>query len=204
MSGNREIIAILRGVRPEEVLDICDALIEAGITRIEVPLNSPDPLESIGKAAAAFSGKAEIGAGTVLTPDDVDAVAGAGGTFIVSPDANPAVISHTAGKGLGSFPGVLTPTEAFSAIRSGATGLKLFPASVLGPDGIKAIKAVLPPEMPLYAVGGAGVNNFAEYADAGCVGVGLGTSIYVPGKSAEAVSSDARAIVAAFDAAFAR
>src|SRR5690606_28060138 len=140
---------------------VCEALVSAGITLIEVPLNSPEPLRSIGAAAQAFAGRAEIGAGTVLSIKDVDAVAGVGGTFIVSPDSFADVIVRTRDKGLKSYPGVMTPSDAFAALRAGATGLKFFPAEVLGPKGIKAMKAVLPPEVPLYAVGGANPDNFA-------------------------------------------
>ena len=135
-------------------------------------------------AANALGDRAAIGAGTVLTKKQVWAVADAGGTFIVSPDTNQQVIEETVRLQLLSYPGVFTPTEAFRAIRAGATGLKFFPAEVLGPKGIKAMKAVLPPEMPLYAVGGANPDNFGEYFAAGCAGFGLGTYIYKPGMDA--------------------
>jgi 2-dehydro-3-deoxyphosphogalactonate aldolase len=195
----RQLIAILRGITPPEVVEVCDALVAAGIGMIEVPLNSPDALRSIAMAARAHSGAAAIGAGTVLTPEEVGAVAEAGGTFVVSPDANPAVIEATRARGMASFPGVFSPTEAFSAIRAGATGLKVFPAEVLGPRGIKAMKAVLPPGMPLYAVGGANPENFAAYFAAGCSGFGLGTYIYTPGMTAGDVAARGRAAVAAYD-----
>jgi 2-dehydro-3-deoxyphosphogalactonate aldolase len=178
---------------------VCSALVEAGITMIEVPLNSPEPLRSIGDAAKAFDGRASIGAGTVLARFEVDEVADAGGQFIVSPDTNPAVIGATIERGLASYPGVFTPTDAFTAIRSGATGLKFFPAEVLGTKGIKAMKAVLPPAIPLYAVGGANPDNFDEYFAAGCAGFGLGTYIYKPGMSATEVAQRAAAAVAAYD-----
>lgn len=199
MTARRHLIAILRGIAPPEIGDVCAALVEAGITMIEVPLNSPDPLVSIRRAAATFEGEAEIGAGTVLTPADVDAVAGAGGVFIVSPDANADVIAHTKARGMKSYPGVFTPSEAFAAIRAGATGLKFFPAEVLGPKGIRAMKAVLPPDVPLYAVGGANPENFADYFAAGCAGFGLGTYLYRPGMSADEVAARAQAAVAAYD-----
>jgi 2-dehydro-3-deoxyphosphogalactonate aldolase len=196
---HRHIIAILRGITPVEAVDVCSALVEAGITLIEVPLNSPNAVDSIARAAEALSERAEIGAGTVLTPEDVRAVAGAGGTFIVSPDTNPEVIAETVRLGLKSYPGVFSPTDAFAAIRAGATGLKFFPAEVLGAKGIKAMKAVLPPALPLYAVGGANPDNFHEFFAAGCAGFGLGTYIFKPGMSAADVAERARTAVAAYD-----
>lgn len=196
---HRHIIAILRGITPDEMLPVCSALVDAGITLIEVPLNSPEPLRSIGDAAKGFEGRAMIGAGTVLARFEVDEVADAGGQFIVSPDTNPAVIGATIERGLESYPGVFTPTDAFTAIRSGATGLKFFPAEVLGPKGIKAMKAVLPPTIPLYAVGGANPDNFGEYFAAGCAGFGLGTYIYKPGMTAAEVAQRAAAAVSAYD-----
>src|SRR6185436_15877747 len=159
----------------------CETLARAGITLIEVPLNSPRPFDSIGAAAKALGGKASIGAGTVLVEREVDAVADVGGAFVVSPDCNEGVIARTLARGLRSYPGVFSPTEAFCAIRAGAHGLKLFPAEVLGAKGIKAMKAVLPPEVPLYAVGGAAPENFDEFVDAGCTGFGIGSYLYKPG-----------------------
>lgn len=199
MTAHRHLIAILRGIRPDEAHAVCAALVEAGITMIEVPLNSPEPLSSISIAAEAFAETAMIGAGTVLTRKQVHAVANSGGTFIVSPDANANVIEETVSLTLKSYPGVFTPTEAFRAIRAGATGLKFFPAEVLGPKGIKAMKAVLPPDIPLYAVGGANPDNFAEYFSAGCAGFGLGTYIYKPGMTVAEVAERARTAVAAYD-----
>ena len=197
--NHRHIIAILRGITPDETLDVCKALIAAGITMIEVPLNSPDALTSIARAAAALGEQAAIGAGTVLSTDHVKAVAEAGGTFIVSPDTNEAVIAETVRHGLKSYPGVFSPTDAFRAIRAGATGLKFFPAEVLGSKGIKAMKAVLPPSLPLYAVGGANPDNFDEYFAVGCTGFGLGTYIFKPGMSVGEVAQRAAAAVAAYD-----
>ncbi len=201
---HRHIIAILRGITPDETIAVCTALVAAGITRIEVPLNSPDALTSIALAAKAMGDQAEIGAGTVLTKKHVRAVAEAGGTFIVSPDTNTDVIKETIRIGLESYPGVLTPSEAFRAIKAGATGLKFFPAEVLGSKGIKAMKAVLPPDLPLYAVGGANPDNFAEFFAVGCVGFGLGTFLYKPGMIADDVGERARAAVAAYDAGTAK
>lgn len=199
MTKRREIIAILRGITPDESLDVCRALIDAGITMIEVPLNSPEAIRSIELAAKAFEDEAMIGAGTVLTRKDVQAVANAGGTFIVSPDTNKKVIEETVRLTLASYPGVFSPTEAFAAIRAGATGLKFFPAEVLGAKGIKAIKAVLPPKLPVYAVGGANPDNFGEFFAAGCTGFGLGTYLYKPGRDAAEVAENARKAVAAYD-----
>lgn len=196
---HRHIIAILRGLTNKEAVPVCTALVDAGITLIEVPLNSPNAVESIGLAAKALSDRADIGAGTVLTPEDVRAVAGAGGTFIVSPDTNPAVIAETVRLGLRSYPGVFSPTDAFTAIRTGATGLKFFPAEVLGPKGIKAMKAVLPPAMPVYAVGGANPDNFHEFFAVGCTGFGLGTYLFKPGVSVSEVAERAALAVAAYD-----
>lgn len=197
--NHRHIIAILRGITPDEAVPVCTALAEAGITLIEVPLNSPDATVSIARAAEALAGKAEIGAGTVLTPEDARAVAGVGGTFIVSPDTNMEVIAETVRLGLKSYPGVFSPSEAFAAIRAGATGLKFFPAEVLGARGIKAMKAVLPPALPLYAVGGANPDNFHEFFAAGCTGFGLGTYIFKPGTTVAEVAERAALAVAAYD-----
>lgn len=199
MTEHRHLIAILRGITPAEALGTCNVLVEAGITMIEVPLNSPEPLVSIAQMARAFAGNARIGAGTVLTAAETDSVADAGGTFIVSPDANPLVIERTLARGLASYPGVFTPTEAFAAIRAGATGLKFFPAEVLGPQGIRAMRAVLPPHLPVYAVGGANPDNFREYLAAGCAGFGLGTYLYKPGMTLDEISQRARTAVAAYD-----
>ena len=195
----RQIIAILRGVAPAEVIDVTRMLVATGITLIEVPLNSPEPLKSIALLAKAFAGTAEVGAGTVLSVEDVEAVKAAGGQLVVSPDTNEAVIARTRALGMASYPGVFTPSDAFRAIRAGATGLKFFPAEVLGSKGIKAMKAVLPKSMPLYAVGGASPDNFREYFDAGCAGFGLGSYIFKPGMPLSEIESRARAAVAAYD-----
>ncbi|KKB78058.1 2-dehydro-3-deoxy-6-phosphogalactonate aldolase [Devosia soli] len=196
---HRHIIAILRGITNDEAVPVCTALVDAGITLIEVPLNSPNAIESISRAAKALGTRAEIGAGTVLTEEDVRAVVAAGGTFIVSPDTNEAVIAETVRLGLKSYPGVFSPSDAFTAIRTGATGLKFFPAEVLGSKGIKAMKAVLPPALPLYAVGGANPDNFDEFFAVGCAGFGLGTYIYKPGMSVADVAERAATAVAAYD-----
>ena len=199
---HRHLIAILRGITPSETIAVCEALIEAGITMIEVPLNSPDAFISIAMASNALGDKATIGAGTVLSKKQVWAVSEAGGTFVVSPDTNKQVIEETIRLQMLSFPGVFTPTDAFRAIKAGATGLKFFPAEVLGPKGIKAMKAVLPPDIPLYAVGGANPDNFSEYFAAGCAGFGLGSYIYKPGMDAGQVAERAVAAVSAYDAGY--
>ena len=199
MTGHRQIIAILRGVTPSEAINVCRMLCDAGITMIEVPFNSPEPLKSIAAAAKALAGRAEIGCGTALTVEDVENTKAAGGSFVVSPDTNEDVIRRTRALGMASYPGVFTPSDAFRAIRAGATGLKFFPAEVLGPKGIKAMKAVLPKDLPLYAVGGASPDNFREYFDAGCAGFGLGSYIFKPGMDLGEIDRRARAAVAAYD-----
>lgn len=200
MTTQRNIIAILRGIAKAEIEPVCGALIDAGISMIEVPLNSPDAIDSIALAAKKFGGSAAIGAGTVLEARQVANVAAVRGTFIVSPDTNTAVIEESCRRGLRSYPGVFTPSEAFRAIAAGATGLKLFPAEVLGPRGIGAMKAVLPPDLPLYAVGGVGPDDFAAYRAAGCTGFGLGTFLYRPGMDPKDVAERGKSAVAAYDA----
>ncbi len=198
---SRTLIAILRGIAPTEATAVCAALIEAGITSIEVPLNSPDPFDSIAVMATAYGDDAMIGAGTVLSVGDVGRVHEAGGTLVVSPNCDQRVIVATKTKGMQSWPGVMTPTECFTALKSGADGLKIFPASLIGPDGIKAMRAVLPTGTQVYAVGGAGPGNFGAWIAAGADGFGIGSALYRPGMSVAEVTASARTIVAAYDAA---
>ena len=200
-AAHRPLVAILRGVKPDEVEAIFEALVAAGITLIEVPLNSPDPFNSIGRLARISAGRALVGAGTVLTAQEVDAVKDVGGQIVVSPNANAAVIRRTKELRLLSFPGVFTPSEAFAAVDAGADALKFFPAELIGSAGIRAIKAVLPPALPVLAVGGAGASNFGEFLKAGCAGFGIGSSLYKIGFDAAEVSRRAVEIVTAFDAA---
>ncbi len=197
----RPLIAILRGITPDIAGDAAKVLTQAGVGIIEVPLNSPDPYDSIRAMIEATGGAAKIGAGTVLDTDAVRRVKDAWGELVVSPDCNPEVIALTRELGMQSWPGVMTPTEAFAAIRAGATGLKLFPGSLVGPAGLKAMKAVLPAEVPVYAVGGAGPENFADWLKAGATGFGIGTALYTPGMSPDDIASRAARIVAAYDEA---
>lgn len=199
---SRNIIAILRGVDPESCVAIGAALTGAGIDRIEVPLNSPDPFVSIQRLVEAFGDTALIGAGTVLSVPDVERVRAAGGRLIVSPDANTAVIEAAKAGGLRSYPGVMTPTECFAALRAGADGLKLFPGVLIGPEGLKAIRAVLPRDTEVLAVGGAEPDTFAAWKAAGADGFGIGSALFSPGDTAEAVAAKARAIVARYDEVF--
>lgn len=189
------LVAIIRGVTPAEAEDIGRAILEAGIRIIEVPLNSPQPLESIRILATALDGEALVGAGTVLSVEDVHQVRGAGGGLIVSPNANPEVIAATAATGMASCPGYYTPTEAFSALQAGADALKLFPAEGASPAVVKAQRAVLPSHVPLLVVGGIAPDNMGPWRAAGANGFGLGSGLYKPGQSAEETAARARAYV---------
>ncbi|PTM98405.1 2-dehydro-3-deoxy-6-phosphogalactonate aldolase [Mycoplana dimorpha] len=195
----RPLIAILRGLKPTETEGVVAALIEAGFTAIEIPLNSPEPFRSIEIAVKMAPEECLIGAGTVLTTEDVERLDAVGGRLMVSPNVEPAVISLAAAKGMVTMPGVLTPTEALSAARAGASGLKFFPASVLGPAGIQAIRAVLPPDLEIAAVGGVSEKNFADYARVGIRSFGLGSSLYQPGLPAADVAHRARDTIEAYD-----
>lgn len=195
------LIGILRGITPDEAVDVGEALLAAGLDRLEVPLNSPEPLESIRRLAEALGDRAAVGAGTVLTPEQVRDVHAAGGRLIVSPNCRPAVIEETRRLGMSSYPGIVTPSEAFDALGAGATALKLFPAVQVGIEGMKAVRAVLPAGTALYAVGGIGVDNFAQWRAAGVDGAGLGSALYKPGLGAEEVGERARQLVEAWRAA---
>ena len=195
------LIAILRGLKPEETEGVVGALIETGFRAIEIPLNSPDPFRSIEIAAKMAPADCLIGAGTVLTTEDVDALDAAGGKLMVSPNADADVITAARVKGMVTMPGVLTPTEALVAAKAGATGLKFFPASIIGPAGINAIRTILPKDLVIAAVGGVSDKNFADYTNAGILAFGLGTSLYKPGMTAAEVRERAIVTLAAYDAA---
>jgi 2-dehydro-3-deoxyphosphogalactonate aldolase len=189
------LVAIIRGVTPGEAEAIGEAIFEAGIRIIEVPLNSPDPFASIERLARRFGGTALIGAGTVLEAGDVERVSDSGGRLIVSPNGFPPVIEAAAAAGLVSLPGFFTPSEAFAALRCGATGLKLFPAEGAAPAVVKALRAVLPKDVPLLVVGGVGPGNMQPWLDAGAQGFGLGSGLYKPGEPAQETAAKARAYV---------
>lgn len=191
------VVAIVRGVRPDEILEIAQALFDAGIRGVEVPLNSPEPLDSIRRLVDAFGERMACGAGTVLEPDQVDAVGEAGGTIIVSPNTKPEVIGRAVALGLDPAPGFATATEAFQAIAAGARHLKLFPAVTYGPAHLRQLKAVLPPEAVVWAVGGVGPATMTEWWDAGARAFGLGGEVYRAGQTAAETRAKAEAIVAA-------
>jgi 2-dehydro-3-deoxyphosphogalactonate aldolase len=192
------LIAILRGVRPEEVGPIGEALVEAGFSIIEVPLNSPRPLESIATLARSLGDAALVGAGTVMTPGQVEEVAAAGGRLIVMPHGDATVIRAAKLAGLACTPGIATPTEGFAALAAGADGLKLFPAELLAPPVLKAMRSVFPPETLFLPVGGITPDNMEGFMRVGAAGFGLGSALYKPGADAAAVGSCARAFVTAW------
>ena len=193
------LIAILRGIEPAEAAEVARAVHRAGISRIEVPLNSPDALHSIEYMADALP-EGTVGAGTVLTPREAQDVHIAGGAFVVSPNTDVEVIGTTLEYGMESYPGAFTATECFAAIHAGATAVKLFPVSVMGTGGVSALRAVLPTGVPLYGVGGVSDADFASYVTAGCDGFGLGSSLYKPGRAAGDVGAAALRAVRAFAA----
>ncbi len=195
----RKLIAILRGIEPKDALDVAGALLEQGISIIEVPLNSPSPFQSIERMASRFGGEALIGAGTVLEAKQVDDLADAGGKICVSPNCKPEVIKAAKSAGMRSYPGVFTTTECFTALDAGADGLKLFPAFMAGVEGLKALHAVLPISAQVYAVGGVGGKDFAKWFAAGAAGFGIGSALYAPGNSPATVSEAARDLVRAYD-----
>jgi len=191
------LIAILRGVRPDEVVAIGEELVAAGFTLIEVPMNSPDPLDSVARLVAALEDRAMIGAGTVLTVDQVAAMRDAGGRMVISPNTNSDVIRASAAAGLVSLPGIATPSEALAALDAGATALKLFPAEAASPAVLKAMRAILPSELRILPVGGIVPEGMAPWRQAGAAGFGLGSALYKPGMTAGEVGANARAFIAA-------
>ena len=197
------IVAVLRGLSPDEADAVGEALVAVDIPVMEVPLNSPDPFRSIRIQADRFSSRAIVGAGTVLQPEDVARVADAGGTIIVSPNLNEEVVRATKRCGLISCPGVFTPSEAFRALECGADMLKLFPGDGLSPKVVKAMRAVLPKGVKLVVTGGVDAENLAEWVRGGADGVGIGSALYKPGKAMDAVAADARRFADAARAAVA-
>jgi len=191
------LVAILRGIRPEEAEAVGDALVEAGLRIIEVPLNSPDPFDSIARLARRFGADMLIGAGTVMRPADVDRVADAGGRLIVTPHADPAVVRAAKAHGMAAMPGFFTPAEAFSLLDAGADALKLFPAEGSSPAMLRALRAVLPPGTMVLPVGGMDAGTMGAWRDAGAAGFGIGSAIYKPGDTAAAVAAKAAALLAA-------
>ncbi|MBA2936179.1 2-dehydro-3-deoxy-6-phosphogalactonate aldolase [Sphingomonas sp. CGMCC 1.13654] len=196
--GAPPVVAILRGVTPDTVVGIGEALVAAGIRLIEVPLNSPDPIEGIRRLVDAMGDRALCGAGTVLEPAMVDAVAGVGGRLLVTPNVNPAVIARGVELGMEPMPGFATPTEAFTAVAAGAKRLKLFPATGFGTGYLKAIREVLPVGIKAWAVGGTGAANIGEWLAAGCEGIGVGGALYKAGDDAGTVGARAKALVEAW------
>lgn len=194
------LVAILRGITPGEALSIGEQIVAAGFKVLEVPLNSPEPFESIRLMADAFGRDAIVGAGTVLKVEDVDRLAKVGGQICISPNTNPAVIRRAKELGLISFPAFFTATEAFTAIDAGADALKLFPAELAGVKGLKALKAILPKDMPVFPVGGVEPGNMKEYLDVGAAGFGIGSSVYKPGDTAEIAFGKAKAFTDAWKA----
>jgi 2-dehydro-3-deoxyphosphogalactonate aldolase len=189
------LVAILRGVTPDDAVAVAEAVLDAGFDAVEVPYNSPEPLESIRRIRAAGPPDRRVGAGTVLTPDDVRRAADAGASLIVSPNTRADVVAETVRLGLGSYPGAATPTEAFAALDAGARAVKLFPSTTIGIDGMRAWASVLPPGTELVPVGGVDATNLAAWAAAGAAGAGVGTSLYRPGDAPATVGARAAELV---------
>ena len=189
------LVAILRGIRPEEALGVGEMLLKAGFKIVEVPLNSPEPFDSIKQMASAFGDRAIVGAGTVLNVADVETLKAVGGEICISPNTNVEVIRRAKALGMISFPAFFTATEAFAAADAGADALKLFPAELAGPQGLKALKAVLPKTLPVFPVGGVTADNMKDYTDVGAAGFGIGTAVFKPGDTAQIVYGKAKAFV---------
>jgi 2-dehydro-3-deoxyphosphogalactonate aldolase len=198
---NHPLLPILRGVAPADVLGIADVLVDCGFRVLEVPLNSPSPLDSLARLARRHGAAVMVGAGTVLTAADVDAAADAGAGLILAPNLNPRVVARAVQRGLIVMPGVATATEAFNALEAGALALKLFPADVLGPATFKAWQAVLPAATPLFAVGGVAAGNLADFRRAGASGAGLGSALFQPGMTLDELRRRALRMMAAWTAA---
>jgi 2-dehydro-3-deoxyphosphogalactonate aldolase len=194
------LVAILRGLRPAEALGVGEVLVQAGFRIVEVPLNSPDPFDSIKLLVQALGKRAIVGAGTVLTVADVETLHAVGGQICISPNANPDVIRRAKALGMISFPAFFTPTEAFSAIDAGADAIKLFPAELAGTTGLKAMKAVLPKNVPVFPVGGVNPENMGDFIDAGAAGFGIGSAVFKPGDTPEIVYKKAKAFVDGWNA----
>lgn len=195
------VIAILRGLTPDEAVAVGEALCEAGIGTVEVPLNSPQPFESLRRLHHALGSRTRLGAGTVMSADDVDRVADSGAALVLSPHFDPQVVRRTVARGMLSMPGVATPSEGFAALAAGAHALKLFPAEMLGPSVLKAWRAVFPAGTPMVPVGGIGEHNLSAFRAAGAAGVGVGSSLYAPGMAPHEVARRARMIAVAWLAA---
>ena len=199
MDRNRELIAILRGLTLERCAIVSEILIAEGFTKLEVPLNSPNPIKTISEMQNSFGNSVTIGAGTVTNVSEVNELSDLGCQMIVSPNTDTEVIKATKNKGMLSFPGAFTPSECFSAINAAADGIKIFPAFKLGIEGFKALKAVLPSNLKTYAVGGINENHFSDWLDAGVTGFGIGSNLFHPSMSEDEIQLAARKIILAYD-----
>jgi len=199
----RHLIAILRGITPDEAGPVAELLVETGFGMIEVPMNSPEPFVSISRMASTVGGRALVGGGTITEADQITRLKDAGGAFVVSPNCNGDVIRATKAEGMTSYPGVFTATECYTALENGADGLKLFPASLIGPAGLNAILAALPDRVQVFAVGGVEPAQFGDWIAVGAAGFGVGSALFKPGRDLEQVATAARTIVAAYDDAMA-
>lgn len=198
---NRPLIGILRGITPDEIEQATNILLDAGINRIEVPLNSPDPYQSIEQMIQKFKGQGIFGAGTVTEVSEVEKLADIGCEMILAPNCNSDVILAAKQANMRAYPGVMTPTECFVALKAGADGLKFFPGDLIGIDGLKAMKAILPKTADCFVVGGANTSNFKNWLEAGATGFGIGSALYKAGMTMDALQHQAKDIVAAYDSA---